>query len=447
MANSGSISFAPARGCYLILGTLFFVVPPAALSLIVFFPSIASLLVPTFSFAASSIGIYLLRRLHLADKAIRANEAYFRELADCTPGMIWVTNDAGYRTYLNSACLEFTGRELKQELGLGWLSSVHIEDAQDTYDKFLSTSQCRLPTRLIYRLKRADGSDRTVLDLGAPRYDSEGNFAGYIGFITDIEQQKQTERLLEAALKSRDEFISVASHELRTPLTSLKLFLQMTQRIHDRNDRLVSSREVSSICESSLKQVKSIEHLVENFLDVTRIRSGNLTLCPERVGIADLIRRVVSRFTESASHSGNVISIQADETLAGEWDPYRIEQMLDNLVSNSIRHAPGRPIFISAHRENDQMVLRVRDEGPGIPNERLAEAFENYSRPLGSKLNLGMGLGLYITRGLVGAHQGVVEVENSHALGASIKIVLPLAAEWVLSAKQNAELETIGFGA
>lgn len=458
MASTGIISYTPAiaqndrqetrgKGIYRILLAVFWLIPAATLLLIAFFPSAALVLIPVFSLAVSFLGVHSIRRLQKVDNAVRSNEAYFRELSDCTPGMIWVTNESGYRTYVNRTCLEFTGRKLKEEIGFGWLNSVHLDDAQDAYDSFLSSSRCKIPTRLLYRLKRHDGTYRCVLDLGCPRYDARGRFVGYIGFVVDIEQQKETERLLEAALSARDEFISIASHELRTPLTSLKLFLQMTQRTHNRNDRMVSSRDIASVCEASLKQVNSLEHLVENLIDVSRIRAGNLSLHPETIHMAELVRKVAGRFAELSAQAGNYIELNVDESLQGRWDPYRLEQMLGNLLSNSIKYAPGKPIVISAHKEDDHVVLKVRDQGPGIPTDKLAEVFERYARPLSSKVNLGMGLGLYITRGLVGAHGGTIEAENTRGNGTSIKIELPLMTDSSYCGVRVEEVRTSGIGA
>jgi signal transduction histidine kinase len=173
----------------------------------------------------------------------------------------------------------------------------------------------------------------------------------------------------------------------------------------------------------------------------------DLILHPETLHMAELVRRVVSRFAEASAQAGCDIILDLEEGLCGRWDPYRLEQMLGNLLSNAIKYAPGKPISLSARRQGERVLLNVRDQGPGIPTDKLAEIFERYAHPLSSKVNLGMGLGLYITRGLVDAHGGAIEAENTRRKGASIKIALPLETNASYSGVRIDERRTGGIGA
>lgn len=378
------------------------------------------------SVAFGFVGLRATRRLQRVEAIIRENEAYFRELTDHTPSMVWVTDEHSARTYVNRTWLEFTGKSVKDELGFGWLNDIHPEDAQDAYDAFLSATREREPLHIVYRLRRSDGSYHWMLDAGCPRFNSKGQFLGYIGSVADIEQQKQAERKLEATISSRDEFMSVASHELRTPLTSLKLFLQMTKRTNAREERPISAAELSSICDSSLRQVATLERLVEDLLDVSRLRSGHLSIHPEKVKLSDVVREVVNKFSEQSALSGNLIELNLDESICGRWDPYRVQQMVSNLVTNAIRHAPGTPIAIESHQEGKQAVLAVHDRGPGIPQEKLTKIFDRYERLSLSRTSHGLGLGLLITKGLVEAHDGKICVSCKKGEGTCFTVELPV---------------------
>jgi PAS domain S-box-containing protein len=374
-----------------------------------------------------ALGLRTTNRLQKAEARVRENEAYFRELTDHTPAMVWVTDQHGFCSYMNKTWLSFTGKPLKEELGFGWLNNLHPEDAQDTYDAFLSANRLKSPCKMIYRLFGKDGQYHWMLSSGAPRFDAQGNYLGLIVSVVEIEQQKRAEKRLEEALASRDEFISVASHQLRTPLTSLKLFLQMTKRANSRSDKGVPAFELAGFCDSSLKQVRALERLVEDLLDVSRLRSGHLSIAPERLWLAEVIRDSVNHIIEDSSLAGNFIELDIDEQIQGEWDRYRLGQIITNLVSNAIRHAPGTPIVISSKLvDGEKAEISIRDQGPGVPAEKLENIFERSERAPLQAGNRGLGLGLFITRGLVLAHHGDIHVDSSCRKGARFVVELPL---------------------
>ncbi len=386
-----------------------------------------ALLTLLLSLLFGSLGLRTTHRLQKAEARVRENEAYFRELTDHTPAMVWVSDPHGFCSYMNKTWLSFTGKPLKEELGFGWLNNLHPEDAQDTYDAFLSANRLKSPCKMIYRLFGKDGQYHWMLSSGAPRFDAQGNYLGHIGSVVEIEQQKRAEKSLEEALASRDEFISVASHQLRTPLTSLKLFLQMTKRANSRSEKGVPAFELAGFCDSSLKQVRALERLVEDLLDVSRLRSGHLSIVPERLWLADVIRDSVNHIMEDSSLAGNFIELEIEEQIQGEWDRYRLGQIITNLVSNAIRHAPGTPIVISSKlTDGEKVEISIRDQGPGVPSEKLAHIFERSERAPMQAGNRGLGLGLYITRGLVLAHHGDIHVDSSCRKGARFVVELPL---------------------
>src|SRR4029077_18002556 len=152
-------------------------------------------------------------------------------MADAAPVLLWMSGEDGLCTFFNQSWLEFTGRTMAQELGEGWAESVHFEDLAACMSTYLDAFKERRVFEMEYRLRRRDGEFRWVLDRGAPRYTSEGDFAGYIGSCIDITERRKLETELRGAVEGRDHFPFVASHELGTPLTTLKLQVERLQRM------------------------------------------------------------------------------------------------------------------------------------------------------------------------------------------------------------------------
>jgi PAS domain S-box-containing protein len=134
-----------------------------------------------------------------SEEQLRESEARFQAMADTAPVMIWMTGTDALCNYFNKPWLEFTGRTMEQEVGTGWIQGVHPDDVQGCFDGFLPAFHAQKPFRMEYRLRRADGEYRWVLESGIPRYTGAGEFAGYIGSNIDITERKRAEEELRAA--------------------------------------------------------------------------------------------------------------------------------------------------------------------------------------------------------------------------------------------------------
>jgi PAS domain S-box-containing protein len=133
------------------------------------------------------------------EEALRESEARFRYMADHAPVMIWVSGADRKSTYFNKNWLEFTGRTLEEEINDGWQKGLHTEDQSSCGQTFESAFENREPFRIEYRLRRSDGVYRWVLDCGAPRFSSDGEFLGFIGSCIDITERKESEEALQKA--------------------------------------------------------------------------------------------------------------------------------------------------------------------------------------------------------------------------------------------------------
>jgi PAS domain S-box-containing protein len=143
------------------------------------------------------------------EEALLESEARFRSMADSAPVMLWISGTDALCTFFNQTWLDFTGRTLAQEMGNGWAEGVHADDYQRCLDTYLSAFKAHQPFTMEYRLRRADGAYRWVLDTGTPRFTPDGNFAGYIGSCIDITVNKEAEVALQ---KYADQFQELYNH-------------------------------------------------------------------------------------------------------------------------------------------------------------------------------------------------------------------------------------------
>ena len=225
------------------------------------------------------------------------------------------------------------------------------------------------------------------------------------------------------ATKIRDEFISIASHELKTPLTSLKLHTQMSKRFCEMKGPL-SMEKLATQFDYTISQIDRLNKLVDDMLDITRISTGRLQLVKSEFDFSILLHELIERFRPLFSAAGITVSSSIATQLVGEWDSYRIEQVLNNLFSNAIRYAPGAPLNVSLTTNQKKLRLVVTDKGRGIEAKNLEKIFDRFERE--STSPGGLGLGLYITRQIVEQHKGTIKAESQVGQGTSFIVELPL---------------------
>jgi PAS domain S-box-containing protein len=276
---------------------------------------------------------------------------------------------------------------------------------------------------------RKDGSRFWANVIITPIRDTANGLTGFVKITRDLTERRNMEeqrlRLAQAqeALRLRDEFLSIASHELKTPLTALQLQLQNIQGRVPRTDEKLT-RQV----ERALDIGDRLAQLIEALLDVSRIARGKLKTNLEHFDLAETVREVAERLRDSAARAGCELSVKVTRPLQGRWDRLRIEQVLMNLISNSIKYAAGHPIHVSVTREDDTAVLQVRDNGAGIPEASLSRIFERFERAASTNHYGGLGLGLYVARQIAEAHGGKITATNLSDGGACFTVRLPLGS-------------------
>lgn len=234
---------------------------------------------------------------------------------------------------------------------------------------------------------------------------------------------------VEQAVRARDEFLSIASHELRTPLTPLKIQMQsLMRKLGPTSASEINWEAVTKMMQSSHRQIERLSRLIDELLDVSRINVGHLKLTLEPHDLCQIVRNVVGNLSAAYAEAKGSIEIEADHPVMGQWDSFRIEQVITNLLSNAMKYGGGKPIRISVSSGNDQARLVIEDNGIGIAKKDQTRIFERFERAVSSRHFGGLGLGLFITRQIVESHGGSVSVESEPGRGSKFIVQLPLIA-------------------
>jgi len=237
-----------------------------------------------------------------------------------------------------------------------------------------------------------------------------------------LDQEQAARAAAEEAVAIRDDFVAMAGHELRTPLATLLMQLQSVQRLVRKDPTANISERLAKAERSGLR----LEKLISQLLDMSRIAAGRLSLEPEPFNLADLLKEVVTRFAEASVAANSPIAVYAEAAVNGVWDRERIDQIITNLVSNAVKYGRGKPIEVGLSVESGRAVLTVTDHGIGIDTTHQEKIFQRFERAVAAREFGGIGLGLWITRQIIEATGGTIEVNSAPACGATFHVRLPM---------------------
>ena len=291
------------------------------------------------------------------------------------------------------------------------------------------------------RFQRKDGSELWTLISASPVYDAKGGFDGVLGLISDITERKQADRhardseerlrvaldALRDADQRKDEFLALLGHELRNPLAPISNALQVLKL--PGADAAIQERARSMM----ERQLEHMVRLVDDLLDVSRIMSGKVDLRREPVELATVIARALETAKPVVDAGEHELKLElSPEPLWLDGDIVRLSQVVANLVSNAAKYTnPGGRIVLSAAREDEHAVIRVRDNGIGIKPELLPRIFDMFFQAERQTKDAqgGLGIGLSLVKGLVDLHGGHVEAHSAGpGAGSEFVVRLPLLA-------------------
>ncbi|HZN46659.1 MAG TPA: hybrid sensor histidine kinase/response regulator [Ramlibacter sp.] len=251
----------------------------------------------------------------------------------------------------------------------------------------------------------------------------------FVELFRQRQELQEAKVQLQRAVSMRDDFMSMIAHELRNPLNSVYLQAQLRRRMLAAPTP-PDAQTMQKMVERDERQIRSMVRLLDDMLDVSRARTGNLAIVPAPFDLAASARAVVDAIQAQAKASGIILTLAAPDTLPVVGDEFRIEQVITNLLTNALRYGQGKPVAVTAGiREPErEAFVSVRDQGMGVAPADQERIFEQFERTDGAAQVAGLGLGLYIARQIAQAHQGRLEVRSAPGEGAEFILSLPLPA-------------------
>ena len=242
-----------------------------------------------------------------------------------------------------------------------------------------------------------------------------------------LAELRETQGELQKAVQMRDVFMSIASHELRTPLNGLILDVQLRRlRLEQGRMDAFSPEKLQEMVSRDERQIRSLSRLIDDMLDVSRIRTGKLSVRPEPGDLGVLAGNVVESLAAQFTNPGSHIELHVEGPAPVMMDEFRIEQVLANLLTNALRYGDGKPVSVRVRVVDDMARAEVRDQGLGISEADQRRVFEQFERVSGTSVAQGLGLGLFISEQIVQAHGGRIELSSRLGEGSCFSILLPL---------------------
>jgi PAS domain S-box-containing protein len=347
-----------------------------------------------------------MQALLAAQGVLRESEERFRLMADTAPVMVWMAGQDSLCHYFNRPWLEFTGRPLEAELGNGWTEGVHPDDFGHCMTTYVEAFENRESFRTEYRLRRFDGDYRWVLDSGVPRFNTDGSFAGYIGSLIDITDQKLaqetlsnlSQRLMQAQEEERASIARELHDDLAQRATTLVLRLQTLAR--DLSPGTNEHVRLQALCDQAFTLAKAIPALSH------RLHSTSIA----QIGIAAAAESLCQELSEQHQVTIDFMHEGIPENLAQDV-AICLFRVLQESLTNAIRHAGVRNFTVALTAVPTEIQLTVSDAGAGFDFKMATK---------------GRGLGLVSMKERLSAVGGDVVIESQPGAGTTVRVRVPL---------------------
>lgn len=366
-----------------------------------------------------------------AELHVLENERRFRAVAEKTPALIWSCDGNLERDYFNATWLAFTGRDVASERRLGWQEGLPPEDRERWLETARAAAARLDPYTIEYRLRRADGAVRWLVEHASPRFRADDSFAGYLGSCFDITAGKENEAELEARVQSRtrqleevnrelESFSYSVSHDLRAPVRLINGYAEIALE-----DCLAGrAAEAATPIRSVLRSAARMNQLIDAFLSLARITRAELH--HEEVDLSRLAADVVEVLR--VSDRGREVTVRIAEGLRCRGDLTLLRILLENLLGNAWKFTAGKPgalIEVGADSRDGERFFFVRDDGVGFKEAFTDKLFQVFSRLHPATEFEGLGVGLHTVRRIVRRHEGRVWAHGAEGRGATFCFTLP----------------------
>ncbi len=367
---------------------------------------------------------------HRADEA----SAVFRELAASAPVVVWQADVHQNVIYLSPGWQRLTGHAEAEALGTGWARFVHADDLFEVARSWNAAFAARRPLKVEYRVGAAEIGWTWMLSQSVPVFRSAGEFAGYVGTLTDISQQRamisameHARAAAEEASRAKSDFLANMSHEIRTPMTAILGYTELL------SDHTLPPQQQAEHIETIRRNGRHLLTVINDILDISRIEAGELRIELGAVDPRALITEVVDLLRVRADEKRLQLIVDLDAQLPALFrgDASRLRQVLINLVGNAVKFTEQGSVRVSAHLAADRgpaaIEFAVTDTGIGMDGAAIARLFRPFSQADASMSRRfgGTGLGLSISRGLAELMGGTIAVASTEGVGSCFTLSIP----------------------
>jgi PAS domain S-box-containing protein len=363
----------------------------------------------------------LARRSAEAAAVERQSTERLRRVIDITHEAYVAMDDRGVITAWNREAEKLFGWPEREAVGQAVAETLVPErlraDHKQGLDRYLRTGEGPvLDKRLELPALRRDG-DEVQVELTISALEEDGR-RSFHAFLHDISERQAAEEL-------KSQFFALVSHELRTPLTSIVGYAEMVDEIE--GSRLSSEgREYMGIIRRSAEK---LDRLVQDLLLVAQVEAGTFAVELEPVDLAPVVRDCVEGSAPAAEDARILLTNEAEEVPTLMADSSRLGQVIDNLVSNAIKFTvEGGTVAVRVRNEGDRCAIEVSDSGLGIGPNELEHLFDRFYRAQEARKGhySGAGLGLAISKAIVDAHEGEIQVTSEPGQGSTFRVLLPV---------------------
>jgi PAS domain S-box-containing protein len=361
-----------------------------------------------------------------AEQAIKESEAKFRTITDAMPQMVWSTLPNGDHDYFNKQWYDFTGVPVGTTNGAGWNLILHPDDQGRALKVWQDSLRTGETYEVQYRLRHHSGIYRWTLGRALPVRNDEGVIVRWMGTLTDIHKQKESEEALKDDARRKDDFLAMLAHELRNPLAPVRNSTFLLNRLIDQsNDRAIQAVNVID------RQVRHMTCLIDDLLDVARISRGKIKIRREVLDIVEVVVHATEDFeADYYAKDVRLKTVLHSPCLSIAGDRTRVAEVIGNLLHNALKFTEtAGAVMVEVDREcigdAEMAVVRVSDSGIGIAPDIIATLFHPFIQADQglARSRGGLGLGLALVKGFMELHGGSVEA-RSEGLGHGSSFIL-----------------------
>ena len=348
----------------------------------------------------------------LAEDALRESEERLRTILDRASAVVFVKDREGYYLFVNEEFLRIFAMKREDVMGKRDVDLFPRETAAEVRGHDLRVWESDAPYTAEETVPQTDGL-HTYVSTKFPLRGLNGKPYAVCGIATDITDQKHVEAALREADRRKDIFLATLSHELRNPLAPIRHAARLLRAPG------VSAADADRARDIIERQSQHMSRLLDDLLDVARITRGSLELRKEPLDLSSVIDTALEASQPLVEARQHTVTLDVPQTpLRVEADAVRLSQVIANLLTNAAKYTePGGSIRVQASLEGNDIVLRVTDNGIGIPADVLPKIFEMFSQGKSERQHAegGLGIGLALVRGLLELHGGTIEARSDGA--------------------------------